>query len=279
MKPTLAFILCATLISCSNNVERSNILNNQAAELINAGQYQLALEQLQKAIDINRDNYIAYNNSATAKKKLGYAFEEIESDLLHALKVEPNYRAGLESIMSVYFNHGQHDKVVKYAEHYLQFYQLDADRMNIVGESYRVIKDFDKALDFLKTSIELDSTQWGANLNLAEVYMNIDDYQAALFYLRRAKKYNKNYSGIFNELGICHYVQGRVDSALVYVNHALNLKSDSVYMINKATYLVKLDSISSGCEWFRKAETMGRSVEEIYGNESEQSKLKRRYCK
>jgi hypothetical protein len=50
-------------------------------------------------------------------------------------------------------------------------------------------------------------------------------------------------------------------------------------MINKGLYLIKLDSIDSGCNWFAKVEKMGRSIETIYGEDSEPFKLKIKHCK
>ena len=57
------------------------------------------------------------------------------------------------------------------------------------------------------------------------------------------------------------------------------MKEDTVYMVNKALYLIKMDSIESGCLLFDKIERMGRSIEEIYGRESEAYQLNKKYCR
>lgn len=272
-------ILSVTIFSCTEDKVRSGELTTKSAESLMKRNYELALRQADSALMFNDKNSNAYNNRGVAKRQLKYPYKDTESDLLKSLALDPGNYVAMSSLMSLYFDNKEYQKVIRYAEEYQKLHEPDSSGLNnIIGESYRASKDLDKGLYFLERAVEVKPTSWSANLNLGEVYMDRKEYSKALFYLDRARQLNPRYSGIFNELGISHYVLGHVDSALHYVNTALTLEQDTVYMINKGVYLMKLDSIDSGCKWFAKVERMGRSIEAIYGEGSEAFKLKHKHC-
>lgn len=275
----LITIISLGLFSCSDNELRSEELTTKSKESFIKGNFELALNQADSAIILNDENYYAYNNRGAAKDKLQYPFKDVEADILKSLELNPDGHVALTSLMNLYFNNKEYDKVLLYAEKYQRLYSVDSSRLNnIIGESYRVIKNHDKSLYFLNRAVQLKPDSWGANLNLGELYMDKNDYKKALIYLGKAKRLNPDYAPTYNELGISHYVVGELDSALYYVDVALQLKRDTIFMINKGVYLIKLDSIKSGCTLFAEVERMGRTIEKIYGIDSEAAKLKIKHC-
>jgi tetratricopeptide (TPR) repeat protein len=280
MRGLLIIIVSTMLFSCSDNNVKSKELTDKSAESLIKGNYELALKQADSAIEYDKENYAAYNNRGVAKRLLKYQFKDTEADLLKSLEIESDSYVTMSSLMTLYYYNDKFDKVVKYAEAYQKLHEPDSSKLcDLIGESYRVTKEFDKSAFFLKKALELDSTLWSANLNLGELFMDMKDYKLALTYLEKAKRLNPNYSGIYNELGVSYYSLGNFDSALSFVNTALSMEKDTVYMVNKGLYLIKMDSISSGCALFKKIENMGRTIEEIYGLDSEPYRLKLKYCK
>jgi tetratricopeptide (TPR) repeat protein len=273
-------ILFLVIFSCTDDKARSGELTTKSAESLIKGNYELALKQADSALMFNDENSNAYNNRGVAKRKLKFPYKDTEADLLKSLSLEPENYVAMSSLMTLYFDSEEYAKVIRYAEEYQKLHEPDSSGLNnIIGESYRVNKNLDKALYFLEKAVQVKPTSWSANLNLGEVYIDKKDYSNALIYLDRAKRLNPENSATYNEIGISHYVLGRVDSALHYVNSALKLEQDTGYMINKALYLIKLDSIDSGCNWFAKVEKMGRTIESIYGADSEVFEMKIKHCK
>jgi tetratricopeptide (TPR) repeat protein len=208
-------IVSIAIFGCSDDRVRSGELTTKSAESLIKRNYELALKQADSAIMFNDQNSNAYNNRGVAKRELKYPYKETEADLLKSLELDPGNYVAMSSLMSLYFDNKEYQKVIRYTKEYQKLHEPDSSGLNnIIGESYRASKDFDKGLYFLEKAVQVKPTSWSANLNLGEVYMDKKDYGNALIYLDRARRLNPNNSGTYNELGISHYVLGHVDSAL-----------------------------------------------------------------
>lgn len=280
----LSAIVVFATTSCSNtdSLKSTELVNKSAASLVK-GDYKLALLQADSALQYNDANYAAYNNRGVAKTQLKYPFNDAEADLLRSLELQPDHYTTMSSLMVLYFDHGKYDQVVQYAKKYEQLHQPDSsDLCNLMGEAYRVTQDFDKSQYFLNRALELDPNSVIANVNMAELCMNLNKYEKALSYLYRANKFGEKRphinADICINLSVSHYASGRLDSALVYVNEALNFKSDSTFLINKGFYLIKLDSIDAGCKMLKQAELMGADIDKNYDADHEVQRLRKKYC-
>lgn len=271
-------IVLFIISSCSTDIEKSTELTAKSAKSLLRRDYPSAMLTAQKAVEYDNENFVAYNNLANAKHHLNYPFTEIESDLKEALKLKPDYEGGLISIMAFYNDHNKCEDVLKYADVYLKHYTPGHRQYNIIGEAYRATKQFDKSIEFLRKSLELDSSFWAANLNTGEWYMDNGDYKTALIYLQKAKVLKPTNPATYNEIGISYFMLGDYDSALIYVDHALRLESDPDFMINKGLFLTKVDSVLEACELFKQAEALGTTIDRIYGTDNEYYTWKIEHC-
>ena len=230
MKGLLVVVTLVLLTRCSESDKlKSTELVNKSAESLIKGDYKLALLQADSAIVYNSENYAAYNNRGVAKTQLKYPFNDTEKDLLRSLELKSDHYTTMSSLMVLYFDNGKYEKVTEYADKYEKLHLPDSSNLcDLIGEAYRVTRNFDKSLYFLNRALELDSTSVTANINIAELNMNTDNYEMALSYLKRAEELGDERPNIIADinidLSVTNYVLGRIDSALIYVNRALKFK-------------------------------------------------------
>lgn len=280
MKSILQLLLLLLLLGCKNNIEKSAQYNEEAARYFNQGDYSETVRLAKKAIENNEQNAAAHINLGVAMKKLNYPAKEIDSIYRRVLEFRPENEKALVALMVLHFDNKDFSRTAQYAERYLEKYQpQDAYLSNLIGETFRLEKDYNRSYIYLLKAVEFDSTRSDAVINLGELFMDTGDYAKALQFLNKGKTLTPEDAELLNEIAISHYVLGNLDSALVYTNLAVDLKNDPVFIINKGVYLIKMDSIGSGCKWFSEAEKSGKKVAEIYGTDSEPYQLQQEYCK
>lgn len=126
-------------------------------------------------------------------------------------------------MINFYWEYEQFDDVIKVFKGLEDKHQPNSHLNNIIGESYRNLGDLNHASNHLSKAITQDSTNWSAYLNLGEVYMNKLNWIEARHMLFQSVKINPNYSGTFNEIGICEFELGNIKKAIDFTEQALSL--------------------------------------------------------
>lgn len=291
-------IIIILSVSCSisndkNDFKHSNILLNESSDQLKAGKYDEATKSALEAIKYAPDNYVAYNNLAVAYEYMDCTFVLVEKTILKSYEQNKEYKQTLINLLTLYFDNGDYQKAIQFGEEYLDIYDGSSSVLNIIGESYRIMDNYDLADKHLSNSIKLDSTHGIALMNMAELQMNLNSYSDAISYLHKARRhYNNsgninNYSrfgvidkykaGILNELSVCFNELEKFDSAIYYVDQAIKIDERPIYLVNKGIYLIKSDSIIRGCEIFMAVEKSGWSIRDNYENR-EPYELLLKYC-
>lgn len=118
---------------------------NLGASYHRAGRAADAIREYQLTLDIKPDVYAAYSNKAALLVDNGQ-FEEAEKDLIKVTEFAPRYTDGFINLGVLYFRQGKSEK----------------------------------AIGFLNHAVELDSTNFAAHLNRAEVLTSLNDFKGAL---------------------------------------------------------------------------------------------------
>ena len=123
MKSTLLLayaLLCATLLlSTACGGDSAEVYYNRGLDYQESGEHGLAIQQYDKAIDLDPNYLDAYNNRGNAYFDLGEHRRAIE-DFDRAIELDP-------SDAIVYFNRG--------------------NTYNRLGEDHRAIEDYDRAIE------------------------------------------------------------------------------------------------------------------------------------
>ena len=167
--------------------------NNLGGVLYKLGKFNKAIDSYQRAIKIKPDFAEAYNNLGLAFKELGKFSEAIDS-YQRAIKINPNY----------------------------------AEAYNNLGITFNMIGKFNKAIDSYQRAIKIKPDFAEAYNNLGNVYDVNEKIDEAILNYKKAIKINANFAEAYSNLGHLLKEVGKVDEAKDYDNKLLSLKPDDI---------------------------------------------------
>lgn len=153
--------------------------NNIGVVYLDRHEYELAIEPLSRAIDLDPRYVKAYINRITAYQKTG-RLDEAKADLAQMVKVEPRNAEGYNSRADVLLDLGRYDEAIAdftsaitLSPNAANSYNNRATARFMKGESASAIEDCSKA-------IELNPTYANAFNNLGNIYNRMGDSPRAL---------------------------------------------------------------------------------------------------
>jgi tetratricopeptide (TPR) repeat protein len=163
-------------------------LFDSAWELAEKGQYQAAIAEWRKALEISPEDAKAHNNFGTVLWRKG-AFEEAIAHYRKALEVKPGYAEARNNLAVALVQQGRLDEA---------------------------IAQFQKALELKGESAELHS-------NLGRVLADKGKLDAAIEHWRKAVQLKPNYAEAHNDLGTGLFQKGRLEEAIAHWQKAVQV--------------------------------------------------------
>jgi serine/threonine protein kinase len=158
------------------------------------GQYELAIEQYRKAIEMEYNYAKTHNNLASVYFLMG-KYNEAIKEYREAIDIKPDYA-------EAYYN---------------------------LGMVYEAMKDFDQAIDNFKMVVSLKPDHPRVHLNLAEIYKNQKNYEKTIIEYRAALTINSNNADLHNKLGNSYLLNKQYDEAAAAYKRALKLNPNYEY--------------------------------------------------
>jgi len=128
-------------------------LNSRGLDKYNNAQYQGAIRDYDRAIELNPDYETAFNNRGIAKEKMGEYAGAIE-DYDRAIELEPNYTAAFHNRGGANNQVGDYagairdyDRVIELRPHFEVAFNNRGVAKEKMGEYARAIEDYRKAID------------------------------------------------------------------------------------------------------------------------------------
>lgn len=205
------------------NPENATAYNNRSYTYLNKGENDLAIEAADQALSLDRQQAYAYNNRGLAYSNKG-DYDRAIADLSLALSINPQL-------------------VVAYQNR---------------GYAYRMKGENDRALDDYDEAIRLQSDDAGLYNARANVYYDKGDYDLALVDYNRALKLKPDFAVVFSNAGDARSRRGEYDRAIADYNKAIGFepknaeyytrrsqahyaKEDYDHTIADATRVIELD--------------------------------------
>ncbi|MGQ9817796.1 MAG: tetratricopeptide repeat protein [bacterium] len=233
------------------------------------GQYEKAISDFDKAIEINPVSELAYFNRGIAYEKLKIDDKAI-ADFTNALNIQPAFIMGYVNRGAIYARIGEYDKAYDDLTRALQlnphlaeaYYNLGVLYFNIKnydlalknydkaleidkylsvvhvskGDIYFIYGDFERAIENYTKAIEIDPMNVDAYYNRAVTSTRLGNLERALKDYNQVLKLNPNFAHAYNNRGNIYLDFGEVDKAVQDYNKAIEL--DSTYapaFYNRAT--------------------------------------------
>ena len=167
---------CHEGISSESRAKSFRLANHGEAE-INAANFDSASILIGKALAIDPDNYVAYNDRAYIKMRQKKPSKEIVLDYKKALEIAPQYAIGTYSLANYYFEVEDYKNTIDFSNRYLSFQlsqQLDSAMLGhiyyILAKSEENTLQFDDAIIDFKKSIAIKPNDKFSHFELGECY-------------------------------------------------------------------------------------------------------------
>lgn len=173
-KAVESFEECARLAQTSNPEMLDSVFYfYYGAALERSGNFNQAVTQFKKVIDLNPDYVDAYNYLgfmyADKNIKLDEALQLIEK----ALAYEPENGAFLDSLGWVYYHQGKLDKALSYLKHSAKLMSNDPVVFDHLADVYQKMGKYQEASEYYKKALALDPDNKELKAKLADAEKNI----------------------------------------------------------------------------------------------------------
>ena len=206
----LVFIMIICLAACAsgNKIEKKNqafAFRELGEAYMGQGEYTKALREFKKAEELFSKDHLLQEDLGLAYLAKGSPDQAIEH-LKLSLKIKPDYSPALNNLGTAYMEkedwQAAIDCFLKVKEDML--YMTPHYPLTNLGFAYYKLKEYDKAVSYLKEAIELNSKFPKAYHNLGLVYIATGDYDKAIASLERAAELAPKEAPIYFDLGTAY---------------------------------------------------------------------------
>jgi tetratricopeptide (TPR) repeat protein len=263
---------------CSQNDKSKNIKESLhysfvSDSLINVGAFSEAELTINKALELDSNNYVAYNNLGILYLKLNKPKDEIIAAFLKSVLIKPDYRMGIFNLVNYYHTTGDYKNSIKYSDKYIGLVNNEnknndnlAHIWALRGEGKNYLGNYQNAIRDLQNAISLNADDAGAYKELGNSYRNLGDYNNAIKYYSKAIELKPDYSQAYGGRGIC-YDDGLNDfeKALSDYSKAIELNPKSgTYFFNRGALLFDHNFKKEALVDLNKADSLGKTDAKEY---------------
>lgn len=162
--------------------------NNRGKALDSLGNYQQAIEDFSKAIEIRPLSAIAYTNRGNSYNSLGNYQQAIE-DFSKAIEINPRYALAYYNRGNVYAKLGNYQQAIINYDASIKYSQFTL-AYNNRGNAYRMLGKYQNAIEDYNMAIKLSPSDGIVYENRGVAYRNLGDNEQAMKDFEVAKKLN-----------------------------------------------------------------------------------------
>ncbi|MGB2728304.1 MAG: tetratricopeptide repeat protein [Halobacteriota archaeon] len=213
------------------NPEYASAYYNRGLTYSNLKRDKEAIADYNKAIELDPKYAYAYNNRGTAYRNLKRD-EEAIADYNKAIELNPNFAYAYNNRGTAYSNLKKYEEAL---EDYNKAVELDpnfAMAYNNRGVAYYKLEKYRKAKGDYNKAIELDQNFDKAHANLGDSLFMKEDYDNAEKECREAIKINKNLDYAHNSLGLVLSKRKAYKDAIAEFKKALELNNKDADFYN-----------------------------------------------
>jgi tetratricopeptide (TPR) repeat protein len=198
-----------------------------ASDLFDLGRYEEVLEALDKAIELNPNDALAWTNRGKVLRNLGRYNEALEA-LDKAIELNPNDALAWNNRGAALHNLGRYDETLEAYDKAIELNPNYALARTNRGAILHSLGRYDEALESFDKAIELDPNYTDAWYNLGLALSDLGRSDEALDAYDKAIKLDPKYAKAWNNRGAVLIGLGRNDEALEACDKAIELDPNGV---------------------------------------------------
>lgn len=235
------------------------LFNIKGACYAGVGQLDIAVENYEKAIEINPDYAKAYYNLAgafeeqnkydkavqaykksislepenpQAHNNLGNVYKDLEkyTDAIHsyeqALRNQPDYIEAYYSLGSTLQDIGKLDEAIEYFKKVLQLKPSFNEINNILGNIFKELRMFEEAIQSYEKAIAINPNFFEVYYNLGITFQDMNEFNNAVKNYKKSIEVKEDYPEAHNNLGVAYKELKEYDSAIKSYQRAISHRPD-----------------------------------------------------
>lgn len=215
---------------------------DQAIDCLNQGQYEEALNLLEKLISLEPNNITAWEKKAIALQNLGKINEAINTN-----KTILNLYSASNEIKNKNNEGKATNNREEYSSEKLEFL------LRKLVEEYKN-KNWQVALQDAKTILKINTQYYQVWNIIGSVYSNLNKDNEALICFNKALEINPKFELALHNKGNLFYKQNKLDDALMCFNQVLEINSNFFLSLdNKGAILLERNNFQEATECFDKS--------------------------
>ncbi|MBP9855395.1 MAG: tetratricopeptide repeat protein [Candidatus Omnitrophica bacterium] len=206
-------------------------LNNKGIIYMKRHLFDSAILEYDKALNIDPNWEEIWNNRGDARRHKG-EYQLALEDYHKALEINPQLYRALSNRGVVYSHLGQNDLALK---DFNQAIQTDADFIEAYqnrGNLHGILKNYDLAVKDFSKVIEAKTNVPEVYNNRGNAYRHLGEYELAFDDYNKAIELDSNFSEAYNNRGVIYRQWNKMDLALADYNKAITLNPNYISAYN-----------------------------------------------
>ncbi len=243
-----------------------NSFNNRGLALMAKGDFDEAIEQFQKALEINPSFTAAMVNLGMARMQKGETDEAI-AIFQEVLEHNPENIEVENMIGNVYMNIKEYRLAERHFRNALLIEPAYTDAINSLGILYEKIGQWDEAMKEYKKTINIDPHYAEGYNNIGNIWRIKGNDEEALQWYEKATKADPFFIGSYNNMALIYQEKGEIQQAIRFYNEALEkAPTNAIVMNNLGSLYFSRGDINTAMDMWEKSIEVLPSYESPYNN-------------
>ncbi len=215
----------------NNPKQKSVIYSNRGNAYSDKGDKDRAIQDYDKAIELNPQNADAFNNRGVVYRNKGDKDRAIQ-DYDKAIELNPQHAEVFYNRGVTYSDKGDKDRAIQDYDKAIELNPQHAEAFNNRGVAYSDKGDKDRAIQDYAKAIELNPQNAKAFNNCGNAYRGKGDPDRAIQDYDKAIELNQQDVGAFNNRGLAYSDKGDKDRAIQDYDKAIELNPQHAIALN-----------------------------------------------
>jgi tetratricopeptide (TPR) repeat protein len=219
-----------------------------------------------RAVDVTRDNYLAYNNLGFYLSSQGRVAEAM-TNYAKSLQINPNYEDALNNMGYALANQKKHAEAIPYYEAALRVRPGHVEVHNNLGNALSEVGRLDEAIAHYDFVLKVKPDHADAHNNLGIALAMKGRLDEAIPHFKAAIQARSSYASAHSNLGNALAVQHKFQEAIAEYQESLRLKSDDAQAHNNlGNALAELGRVREAIPEYEKALKLNADNPEAHFN-------------
>ncbi|MCU0443940.1 MAG: tetratricopeptide repeat protein [Microscillaceae bacterium] len=243
-------------------------LVKQGDMAFNQQNYPNAIRLYDRALLMNPNNEIAYNNRGWTNYLLGNRKEAI-IDLQKAVSLDSTYAAALKNLAHIQLENKEIDTGLRNIDKAIPQLGNDSYAFLLRGRFYLEKRALAEARADFDRTIQLDNKTPDAFFYRGYTLMNLKEYELAVNDFSRLIQLSPKFAPAYNNRGFCYLSMGKTEEALRDFDMALLFNpKDASALVNRGVIHKNKGLLDKACADWKKAMDLGKEDGKIFYEEN-----------